>query len=60
MSQFVNVIGVGLAGSEAAWQIAKRGIKVNLYEMRPVKQTLTTTQINLRSLYAATHCVRML
>ncbi|MEK5007813.1 FADH(2)-oxidizing methylenetetrahydrofolate--tRNA-(uracil(54)-C(5))-methyltransferase TrmFO [Bacillus sp. FSL K6-3312] len=39
MSQFVNVIGAGLAGSEAAWQVAKRGIKVNLYEMRPVKQT---------------------
>ncbi|MCA1040763.1 FADH(2)-oxidizing methylenetetrahydrofolate--tRNA-(uracil(54)-C(5))-methyltransferase TrmFO [Bacillus infantis] len=35
----INVIGAGLAGSEAAWQIAKRGIKVNLYEMRPVKQT---------------------
>lgn len=37
--QFVNVIGAGLAGSEAAWQIAKRGINVRLYEMRPVKQT---------------------
>ncbi|MDZ5473493.1 FADH(2)-oxidizing methylenetetrahydrofolate--tRNA-(uracil(54)-C(5))-methyltransferase TrmFO [Bacillus sp. 31A1R] len=37
--QVVNVIGAGLAGSEAAWQIAKRGIKVNLFEMRPVKQT---------------------
>lgn len=35
----INVIGAGLAGSEAAWQIAKRGIKVHLYEMRPVKQT---------------------
>jgi methylenetetrahydrofolate--tRNA-(uracil-5-)-methyltransferase len=35
----VNVIGAGLAGSEAAWQIAKRGINVRLYEMRPVKQT---------------------
>lgn len=35
----VNVIGAGLAGSEAAWQIAKRGVKVRLYEMRPVKQT---------------------
>ncbi|RFU71275.1 FADH(2)-oxidizing methylenetetrahydrofolate--tRNA-(uracil(54)-C(5))-methyltransferase TrmFO [Peribacillus saganii] len=35
----VNVIGAGLAGSEAAWQLAKRNIKVNLYEMRPVKQT---------------------
>jgi methylenetetrahydrofolate--tRNA-(uracil-5-)-methyltransferase len=35
----VNVIGAGLAGSEAAWQLVERGIKVNLYEMRPVKQT---------------------
>lgn len=35
----VNVIGAGLAGSEAAWQIAKRGIEVNLFEMRPVRQT---------------------
>ncbi|UOE57145.1 FADH(2)-oxidizing methylenetetrahydrofolate--tRNA-(uracil(54)-C(5))-methyltransferase TrmFO [Cytobacillus oceanisediminis] len=35
----VNVIGAGLAGSEAAWQLANRGIKVNLYEMRPVRQT---------------------
>lgn len=39
MKKIVNVVGAGLAGSEAAWQIAKRGIKVNLYEMRPVKQT---------------------
>ncbi|MFB7140028.1 FADH(2)-oxidizing methylenetetrahydrofolate--tRNA-(uracil(54)-C(5))-methyltransferase TrmFO [Gottfriedia sp. NPDC056225] len=37
--QFINVIGAGLAGSEAAYQIAKRGIKVHLYEMRPVRQT---------------------
>ncbi|MFT8311313.1 MAG: FADH(2)-oxidizing methylenetetrahydrofolate--tRNA-(uracil(54)-C(5))-methyltransferase TrmFO [Sporolactobacillus sp.] len=37
--QAINVIGAGLAGSEAAWQIAKRGIEVNLYEMRPKKQT---------------------
>lgn len=35
----VNVIGAGLAGSEAAWQLANRGIKVKLYEMRPMKQT---------------------
>ena len=35
----VNIIGAGLAGSEAALQLAKRGIKVNLYEMRPVKTT---------------------
>ncbi|MBM7578486.1 FADH(2)-oxidizing methylenetetrahydrofolate--tRNA-(uracil(54)-C(5))-methyltransferase TrmFO [Jeotgalibacillus terrae] len=39
MTQSVNVIGAGLAGSEAAWQIAERGIHVNLYEMRPVRQT---------------------
>lgn len=35
----VNVIGAGLAGSECALQLAKRGIKVNLYEMRPEKMT---------------------
>ncbi len=35
----VNVIGAGLAGSEAALQLVKRGIKVNLYEMRPKKTT---------------------
>ena len=33
------VIGGGLAGSEAAWQAAQRGLKVRLYEMRPVRQT---------------------
>lgn len=35
----VNVIGAGLAGSEAAWQLACRGVKVDLYEMRPNKMT---------------------
>lgn len=35
----VTVIGAGLAGSECALQLAKQGIKVNLYEMRPVKKT---------------------
>ncbi len=35
----INVIGAGLAGSEAAWQIVQRGIKVKLFEMRPVKMT---------------------
>ena len=34
-----NVIGAGLAGCEAAYQLAKRGIKVKLYEMKPVKRT---------------------
>jgi len=35
----VNIIGAGLAGSEAAYQLSKRGFKVNLYEMRPKKMT---------------------
>jgi len=35
----VTVIGAGLAGCEAAWQIVSRGIAVNLYEMKPTKQT---------------------
>lgn len=35
----VNIVGAGLAGSEATFQLAERGIHVNLYEMRPVKQT---------------------
>lgn len=36
---FVNVIGAGLAGSEAAWQIVQAGVEVRLYEMRPKKST---------------------
>ncbi|GFH40014.1 methylenetetrahydrofolate--tRNA-(uracil(54)-C(5))-methyltransferase (FADH(2)-oxidizing) TrmFO [Lactococcus insecticola] len=39
MANHINVIGAGLAGSEAAYQIAKRGIPVKLYEMRGVKST---------------------
>ena len=35
----IIVIGGGLAGSEASWQIAQRGVKVTLYEMRPLKMT---------------------
>lgn len=35
MQKHVNVIGAGLAGCEAAWQLAKRGISVTLYEMKP-------------------------
>ncbi len=35
----VTIIGAGLAGSEAAWQLAKRGIKVRLHEMRPKQMT---------------------
>ncbi len=39
MNETVKIIGAGLAGSEAAYQLAKRGIKVDLYEMRPNKYT---------------------
>ncbi|MGF7185176.1 methylenetetrahydrofolate--tRNA-(uracil-5-)-methyltransferase [Desulfitispora alkaliphila] len=39
MKNKVTVIGAGLAGSEAAWQLANRGVHVDLYEMRPNKQT---------------------
>ena len=39
MSHRVTVIGGGLAGCETAWQLAKRGIPVTLYEMKPAKKT---------------------
>ena len=39
MRDVITVIGGGLAGSEAAWQIARRGEKVRLYEMRPARPT---------------------
>src|SRR6185369_8393098 len=35
----VRIIGAGLAGCEAAWQCARRGVAVELYEMRPVRST---------------------
>ena len=35
----IKIIGAGLAGSEAAWQCARRGIDVELFEMRPVRST---------------------
>src|SRR5437764_513993 len=37
--KLVHVIGGGLAGSEAAWQVARAGVSVVLHEMRPVRQT---------------------
>jgi methylenetetrahydrofolate--tRNA-(uracil-5-)-methyltransferase len=39
MTMRVTIVGGGLAGSEAAWQLARRGIGVDLYEMRPLRQT---------------------
>lgn len=38
-NKYVTVCGAGLAGCEAAWQIAQRGVKVKLYEMKPEKYT---------------------
>jgi methylenetetrahydrofolate--tRNA-(uracil-5-)-methyltransferase len=39
MNNPITIIGAGLAGCEAAWQCARRGVKVILYEMRPVRST---------------------
>lgn len=39
VNQVVTIIGGGLAGSEAAWQIANRGLRVRLHEMRPVQMS---------------------
>ena len=39
MRDRVRIIGAGLAGCEAAWQCARRGVAVDLYEMRPVRST---------------------
>ena len=39
MLDHINVYGAGLAGSEAAWQAARRGVRVRLYEMKPKKMT---------------------
>jgi methylenetetrahydrofolate--tRNA-(uracil-5-)-methyltransferase len=47
MKDYINVIGGGLAGCEAAYQIAKRGIKVKLYEMKPIKFSPAHTNENL-------------
>lgn len=46
----IKVIGGGLAGSEAAWQLAERGFKVELYEMRPHKTTGAHVSPNLAEL----------
>ncbi len=39
MKDYLTIVGAGLAGSEAAWQAAERGVRVMLYEMRPVRNT---------------------
>ena len=47
---YINVIGAGLAGCEAAWQIAKRGINVRLFEMKPHKMTPAHKSVNFSEL----------
>ena len=47
MKDYITIIGGGLAGTEAAYQIAKRGIKVKLYEMKPVKFSEAHSNENL-------------
>ena len=47
MKDYITVIGAGLAGCEAAYQIAKRGIKVKLYEMKPIKYSEAHSNKNL-------------
>ncbi len=47
MKNYITIIGGGLAGTEAAYQIAKRGIKVKLYEMKPVKYSPAHSNKNL-------------
>ena len=39
MAEYISILGAGLAGCEAAWQAAERGVKVKLYEMKPIKYT---------------------
>ncbi len=47
MKDYINVIGGGLAGCEAAYQISKKGIKVKLYEMKPIKFSPAHSSENL-------------
>lgn len=48
--KYVNVIGAGLAGCECAWILAKNGIKVKLYEMKPIKKQRHIKVIILQNL----------
>lgn len=47
MNEYITIIGGGLAGTESAYQIAKRGIKVKLYEMKPQKYSPAHSNENL-------------
>ena len=47
MNNYITIIGGGLAGCEAAYQVAKRGINVRLYEMKPVNFSPAHSSSNL-------------
>lgn len=49
-NEFINVIGAGLAGCEAAYQAAQRGVKVRLYEMKPLKFSPAHNNVNFAEL----------
>jgi methylenetetrahydrofolate--tRNA-(uracil-5-)-methyltransferase len=50
MPKAIRIIGAGLAGSEAAWQCARRGVAVELFEMRPVRSTPAHQSANFAEL----------
>lgn len=54
----VHVIGAGLAGCEAAWQLAQRGVPVILYEKGRLNRTRHIKPINLQNLCAAIRCAQ--
>ena len=51
----VTVVGAGLAGCEATWQLVKRNIPVRLIEMRLKRKVQPFIQIDLRNLYVRIH-----
>ena len=58
MMDRVKVVGAGLAGCEAAWQLAKRGVDVDLYEMKPGKMSPAHHSPLLPSWYVLIPCGR--
>ena len=58
MDKVLHIIGAGLAGAEAAWQAAKRGIKVKLFEMKPHKYSPAHKKIRSQNWFAPIHCAR--
>lgn len=54
----IHVIGAGLAGCEAAWQIARRGIGVVLHEMKPQKYSPAHKTLTLPNWSAQIPCAR--